>query len=89
MAAGQTNNLPGFLSERKVPMNTSLQIYAPEDVFSGIVNKHHDRLKAESAAKVQAERRRREHRRFAAKAAAISIALLAAGFLIGVQVVLL
>lgn len=70
-------------------MNTSLQIYAPEDVFSGIVNKHHDRLTAESAAKVQTERRRREHRRFAVNAAAISVALLAVGFLIGVQVVLL
>lgn len=69
-------------------MNTSLQLYAPEDVFSGVVNRHHDRLKAEAAAEVRAERRRRERRRFAVKAIAVSIALLAAGFLLGVQVML-
>lgn len=60
-----------------------LQSFAPEDVFSGIVNRHHDFVKRQNTMKARAQQRRKADRRLFAQAIAVSVVIFAIGFMLG------
>lgn len=69
-------------------MNTGLQLYIPEDIFSKIVNDHHDKVRAEEVEQSMSVVRKTETRKAVAKAIAAAVGLLFIGFLLGMQVAL-
>lgn len=66
-----------------------LQAFAPEDVFSKIVNRHHDQVRTRNIKSAHEAMRRRKHKRAVALMVAGAVVLAAIGFAIGVRVVIL
>ena len=64
-------------------MNKCLKVHAPEDVFSKIVNRHHEEVKTYRALHAQEVAECKARRRDSAVIALVSAGLLLLGFLCG------
>ena len=66
-----------------------LQVYAPEDVFSKIVNRHHDIVRAKEAKTLADKQRRKVQNRVVATLTVAAVSLLLIGFVIGAKILTL
>jgi hypothetical protein len=66
-----------------------LQVYAPEDVFSKIVNRHHDIVRAKEAKALADKQRRKAQNRVVATLTVAAVSLLLIGFMIGAKILTL
>ena len=63
-----------------------LQVYAPEDVFSKIVNRHHDMVRAKEEKALAEKQRRKAQNRVVATLTVAAVSLLLIGFMIGAKI---
>lgn len=66
-----------------------LQVYAPEDVFSKIVNRHHDIVRAKETKALADKQRRKAQNRVVATLTVAAVSLLLIGFVIGAKILTL
>lgn len=66
-----------------------LQVYAPEDVFSKIVNRHHDMVRAKETKALAEKQRRKAQNRVVATLTVAAVSLLLIGFMIGAKILTL
>ncbi len=66
-----------------------LQVYAPEDVFSKIVNRNHDMVRAKEAKALADKQRRKAQNRVVATLTVAAVSLLLIGFMIGAKILTL
>ena len=66
-----------------------LQVYAPEDVFSKIVNRHHDMVRAKEEKALAEKQRRKAQNRVVATLTVAAVSLLLIGFMIGAKILTL
>lgn len=66
-----------------------LQVYAPEDVFSKIVNRHHDIVRVKEAKALADKQRRKAQNRVVATLTVAAVSLLLIGFVIGAKILTL
>ena len=66
-----------------------LQVYAPEDVFSKIVNRHHDMVRAKESKALADKQRRKAQNRVVATLTVAAVSLLLIGFMIGAKILTL